>query len=207
MALDGTFTGLKASIADWLKRSDLSATQLGDLVTLAEARIARDLRLRSQITYATLTTTAGVSYVSVPSDFLELENITLVDSVERQLTYQTPEQLDQRFPVGSGQGKPAAYSIIGDRLYLGPVPVDAFGISFTYYARFAALSSAGTNWLLTKHPSIYLSAAMSEAALFTFDDARAASWEAKYQADMKTLQDADDTSLRSGTVMRVRAIV
>lgn len=207
MALDGTYLGLKGAIASWLKRSDLTSS-IPDLVDLAEARIARDLRLRAQVTFTTLTTVAGTEYVSLPTDFLEIENISLDGSVERPLTYETPEQLDARFPLGSGQSKPAVYTIIGDRLYLGPCPDSAYTVKFTYYARFTALSAdADTNWLLTKHPSIYLFAALAEAAPFLMNDERTAMWEAKYQADKSALEVADDQSLRSGSALRVRAVV
>lgn len=206
MALDGTYSGLKASVASWLKRSDLTSS-IPDLVALAEARIARDLRLRAQITFGTLTTTGGVEYVALPSDFLEIENITLVSDVDRALTYETPEQLDVRFPRGGTEAKPAAYSILGDRIYFGPVPDAAYTIQFTYYARFTALSAdADTNWLLAKHPSVYLFAVLAEAAPFLLDDARAPTFEAKYSIDKDKLQSVDDESLRSGSVMRVRSV-
>jgi len=201
-----TYAGLKASVASWLKRSDLTSN-IPDLITLAEARIARDLRIRNQLTFTTLSTTAGVDYVALPSDFLEIENISVTggSGVERSLTYQTPEQLDGRFPSGGSTDEPAVYTIMGQRLYLGPTPDAVYSLPFKYYARFTALSAdADTNWLLTNHPSIYLFATLAEAAPFTLEDARAALWEAKYQADLKQLQDTDDEGLRSGSVLRVR---
>lgn len=202
----GTYAGLKAAVASWLKRSDLTSS-IPDLVALAEARIARDLRIRAQIVFDTLTTSTTDDWVALPSDFMELENITLVTDVERALTYETPEQLDVRFPVGSGEERPAAYTIIGDRIYFGPKPDAAYTIKFTYYSRFTALSAdSDTNWLLAQHPSIYLFATLAEAAPFLFDDQRAPMWEAKYQADKEALQYADDESLRSGSVMRVRTV-
>lgn len=207
MALDGTCAGLKSAIASWLKRSDLAAS-IPDLIALAEARIARDFRLRAQITFGTLATTGGVEYVALPADFLELENIGLEGSVERSLTYETPEQMDVRFPLGSGQSRPAVYTVIGDRIIFGPCPDGDYTIKFTYYARFKPLvADTDTNWLLTKHPSVYLFAALSEAAPFVFDDDRAALWESKYQADRSALELADDQSLRSGSALRVRAVV
>ncbi len=60
MALDGTYTGLQASIAGYLHRADLTSN-IPDFVALAEARIARDLRLRNQIDFDTLTTTVGTA--------------------------------------------------------------------------------------------------------------------------------------------------
>jgi hypothetical protein len=201
-----TYGGLKTAVASWLKRSDLTSN-IPDLISLAEARIARDLRIRAQISFDTLTTSKSVDYVTLPSDFLEVENISLEGDFERPLTYETPEQLDARFPLGSQYDRPAAYTIIGSRIVFGPAPDAAYSIKFTYYARFDALSAdADTNWILTNHPSVYLFAALAEAAPFILDDERATLWEAKYQADMKSLQDADDESLRSGSVLRVRYV-
>lgn len=201
-----TYADLQASVASWLKRSDLTAN-IPDLIKLSEARIARDLRVRAQIQFGTLTCTAGIGYAALPSDFLEIENITLQGDIDRSLTYETPEQLDVRFPRGAGNNRPAAYTIIGDRIYFGPVPDSGYTIQFTYYARLAELSAAGdTNWLLQKHPSVYLFAALAEAEPFTLNDGRAAMWEAKYRSDVQDLQTADDESLRSGSVIRVRTI-
>lgn len=207
MALDGTYSGLKGAVASWLHRPDLTSS-IPDFVALAEARIARDFRLRAQISFGTLTTTGGTDYVALPADFLEIENISLEGSVERPFTYETPEQLDVRFPLGSGQARPAVYTIIGDRLYMGPCPDGTYSLKFTYYARFTALSGdADTNWLLTKHPDAYLFACLAEAAPFLMNDERTAIWEAKYQAIKTALELADDQSLRSGSALRVRAVV
>ena len=87
-------------------------------------------------------------------------------------------------------------------------PDGDYDIKFTYYARFTALSAdADTNWLLTKHPDIYLFASLAEAAPFMLNDERAPLWEAKYEATKSALELADDQSLRSGSALRVRAKV
>lgn len=201
-----TYGGLKNAVASWLHRVDLTSS-IPDLITLAEARIARDLRLRAQITFGTLATSTTVPYVALPSEFLEIENITLAGSPNRSLTYETPEQLEVRFPNNGCSGEPAAYTIMGDRIYFGPQPDSAYTVEFTYYSRFTALSAdSDTNWLLSKHPSIHLFATLAEAAPFLFNDERAPLWEAKYHADVKALQDADDESSHSGSVMRVRTV-
>lgn len=206
MALDGTYGGLKDSVASWLKRSDLTSV-IPDLIALGEARIARDLRLRKQVTQTTLTTVAGQQYVSLPADFLEAENFTVGTSPPRTMSVVTPELLDVKFPAGSWSGVPAAYCAVGDQIRLGPTPDAAYSITLDYYQRWTALSaSSDTNWLLQKHPSIYLFAALAEAEPFLMNDPRAAVWEAKYANDVKTLQDADDEALRSGSAMRVRTV-
>jgi len=67
MALS-TYTELKASVADWLNRTDLT-TIIPDFIALAEAQIERTLRTRQMI----VRTTASIDteYSAVPADFLE----------------------------------------------------------------------------------------------------------------------------------------
>ena len=91
-------------------------------------------------------------------------------------------------------------------MQLGPTPDGVYSIQIAYYARFAALSTTPTNWLLTNHPSLYLFSALAEASVYTLEDDRAQIWEAKYRVELNALQAADDAALRSGSAMRVRYI-
>ena len=205
MSLDGTYTGLKASIADWMHRADMTVI-IPDLVVLAEARIARDLRLRRMVTTSTLTTTAAVQYVTLPTDYLEVENLSVATAIERQLIYVNIEHLNVKYPDGSYSGTPAVYTLEADKLYFGPTPDAAYTINILYYARFPALSVTPTNWLLTYHPNIYLFGALAEAGDWAIDDKSQAKWEMKYQQSVKQLQESDDNSMFSGSALRVRTI-
>jgi hypothetical protein len=204
MALS-TYTELQASVANWLHRTDLTAV-IPDLIVLAEARIARDLRLRSQVVSTTLSTVANQRSVAFPADWLEFENVTLVGDPDTTLTYVNIQYLDTRFPNNAATGKPVVCSIEGQNLLLGPAPDAVYSISTLYYQRFVALASTPTNWLLTYHPSLYLFATLAEAAPFLQDDPRAALWEGKYASDVARLQMSDDAGQFSGSGLRVRAI-
>ncbi len=63
-----TYTELKASIADWLNRTDLTTT-IPDFISLAEAQIERTLRTRQMIVRANASFDS--EYGAVPADFLE----------------------------------------------------------------------------------------------------------------------------------------
>lgn len=205
MAL-ATYTDLLASVASWMDRTDLTAV-IPDFVTLAEARIARDLRIRKQISIATLTTTAGVQGVTIPSDFLEIENITLTStSPPASLAVVTPEILDRKFPMNYQTGQPQVYCLLADSINFGPTPDAAYTVSVDYYARLAALSSTPTNWLLTNHPMVYLAGALCEGWLYLQDADKVALWDQRYRSEVKQLQETDDSSLRSGSEMRVRTL-
>lgn len=204
MALDGTYTGLQASIADWLHRTDMTSV-IPDLVILAEARIARDLRLRRQISTTTLSSVASTASVSLPTDYLEVENISCSSGgVERNMEFVTLERLNIKYPEGSGDGVPVVYTLEGDTVRLGPVPDAVYSLPLVYYARISPLATTATNWLLQYHPNVYLFGALAESADYTQSD-QIAKWEGKYAAGIKSLQDSDDRSMYSGAALRVRA--
>ena len=204
MAL-ASYDDLLTSLAGWSNRTDLTAI-LPDFVALAEARISRDVRVRKQVSQATLTTVADTQGVTLPTDWLETENVTLVGNPPTNISVITPELMDVKYPEGIRTGKPAVYCIVGDEMQLGPTPDGVYSITLDYYAKFAALSSAGVNWLLTNHPGIYLAGAMAELSLYLADDQRIALWDQKYRAEVAALMEQDDMALRSGSSMRVRYV-
>lgn len=200
MAL-ANYADLIASVAAWSKRSDLTAL-MPDFVALAEARISRDLRMRRQVTNTTLTTAVNTATVALPTDWLESMDLTLATNPTRTLTVISLDQMDWQFPA-SITGAPAVYAVLGANIKLGPTPDAAYSLSLDYYAKFAGLQANSTNWLMTNHPNIYLSACLAELALYTFDE-RATLWMQKYQGEAQALQDQDDAALYSGSVLRVR---
>jgi len=199
------YTDLLASVASWVNRTDLTSVA-PDFVTLAEARIARDLRLRSQVTSATLATVASTQGAALPTGWLEFENVTVVSSPDVQLNYVNIQHLDTKFPNNSYTGTPVVYSVEGQQILFGPVPDAVYSVSVLYYKRYDPLSTTPTNWLLTNHPGVYLWAALAESAPFLKDDQRALVWEMKYKAEVEALQKTDDDGQFSGSVLKVRAI-
>ena len=205
MAL-ATYADLLASIAAWMNRTDLT-TVIPDFVTLAESRIARDLRLRMQIINTTQSTVAGARAIALPSDWLEFENVGIAPgSAASEISYTPAGFLDSRYPDNGTTGKPVLYALQGSSMQLAPTPDSVYVISLVYYARFPALATAGTNWLMANFPAVYLHAAMNEAALFTMNDERAAHWDAMYQSSVKAVQHADEAALTSGSGLRVRKV-
>ena len=204
MAL-ATYTDLQASVAAWLNRADLTAI-IPDFITIAEAHHSRDLRLRKQITTTTLLTVASTRGVSLPADFLEFENLSILTSPERQVTYATVEQLDSVYPNNGQTGVPSLYTIEADQILFGPTPDGVYSVSALYYARFPSLATNTTNWLLTNHPTAYLYAALMQACIYIKDKSSAAEYKSLYDQIMKDLQTQDDRAQHSGSTLRVRCI-
>jgi hypothetical protein len=200
------YTDLLASAASWSHRTDLTAF-MPDFVVLAEARISRDLRLRRQVSSATLATVAATQTVALPDDYLELENISCTSSgVERNLEYINIERMNVKYPDGSGNGVPVVYTLEGSNILFGPTPDAVYSIPIYYYAKFVALATTPTNWLMTNHPNIYLFATLAELADYSQDVKNLEKWESKYARDIKQLHDSDEKSMFSGSALRVRSV-
>jgi len=205
MAL-ANYSDLQTSIAGWLNRSDLTSV-IPDFVTLAEARIARELRVRKQIVNTVIPTVANVQTITLPSDYLETENISILNtSPPAALAVVTPEIMDRKYPYAYVTGQPLVYTTLGDQLQFGPTPDAVYQVSLDYYQRWPALSVTPTNWLLTNHPSLYLFGALGEASLYLMDEARSAMWLQRFGSEVEALQSQDDEALRSGSAMRVRTL-
>lgn len=193
------YTDLLASVASWMNRTDLTAV-IPDFVTLAESKIARDLRLRKQLINSTLTTLTTTRAVSLPADWLAFENVTIVNYPP--LTYITLDQMDMKYPEAGFSGPPFVYTMEGDSVLFGPTPDAAYTVLINYYARFPALSG-GTNWLMTNYPNIYLYACLREASLFTMNPA-AQQWDGLYKTEIQAAEKLDSEGLHSGSVLVVK---
>lgn len=195
------YAGLKASIAAWLKRADLAA-QIPSFVALAEARIARDLRLRAQLVEGSALTVPGVSTVGLPAGWLEFESLQVAGY--GRLDPAPADASEDRYACEPA-GRPRDVAVRGAALRLWPTPDDVYTLNWSFYRRFELTDASPMNWLLTNHPSIYLWASLAEAEPFVVNDPRAVTWEAKYQADAEKLRVSDDRARFGGTPMRIRA--
>ena len=155
MALDGTYTGLKASVADWLNRADLSA-QIPDFITLGEAMNNRELRTVQMEGFDTGTSSDGL--VAVPTDWLETRTLRLdAPSVGQQiLEYVGEEEMDQLEANGL-TGTTRYYTNMNGVFQVLPLPSAPITYDLRYYQAIPALSASNqSNWLLTKSPDLYL---------------------------------------------------
>ena len=208
MALS-TFTELKDAIADWLDRSDLTA-RIPDFITLAEARLNRDLRIRPMEVRSSMETTSGQQYFNLPGGYIQMRNIQLNTNPTAPLEYITPEMLDRLYG-SSTTGKPRAYSLIGDEIQLAPIPDSDYTVEMAFYEKFTPLGdgtsgTVTTNWITKNAPDVILYGSLLEAEPFIKNDERIALWLNAYSSAIKKIQDADARDRHSGSAMRIRNI-
>lgn len=201
-----TYTELKASLADWLNRSDLTAA-IPDFISLAESQIERQLRTRQMIVRATASFAAAQEYGTVPNDFLEVKSIKLNTNPITPLQFQTIDAMDSLSNTTYlSSGKPLYFSIVGEQIRLLPIPDGAYTAELVYYAKLTKLSSSvATNFLLTQAPDVYLYGALLQAAPYLQFDERIPVWSSLYQVGLDQLQIADDRGSTSGGALMARA--
>ena len=116
----GTFGELKTAIANFLARSDLT-DRIPEFISLAEARMGRELSTRSQEKRSTATVSGGDAFVSLPTDLRSVRLVKLNSSPTEVLEYYTPVRLDEMYSSGA-TGKPRAYTVVGAEIKFAPTP-------------------------------------------------------------------------------------
>jgi hypothetical protein len=169
-----TFTELKAAVATWLRRTDLTA-DIPDFITLAEAQINR--RLKNAKLVGVATATISDEYSDVPADFGGVVSFDLDTTPPTHLAgLAAPELADIARRI-NGVGRPAAYAVVGTQFRYAPAPDASYSAILTYYQRLVALSDAEpSNWVLEKHPDVYLYGALAQSAPYLRADERLSMW-------------------------------
>jgi hypothetical protein len=157
MALS-TYAELKASVASWLERSDMT-TVIVDCVTLAEARLNRELgavEVDGALTGVVDSRELDISALSIVEP-IELWVADPGSEDEREVQMQSPSTM----AYDDTSGPPQQWVMATSSALKLDRPCDqAYAFRFHYRQRFALSDSATTNWLLTNHPDIYLAACL-----------------------------------------------
>lgn len=161
------YAGLQDEIRSFLwDRTDVVA-KVPSFITLAESEMRRELKTQQSVLSRPFSVAFGQA--ALPSDERQILSITLdYDGGTHDLDYATPEQLAQWNETQPG--RPRFYTIEGNRIRVLPEPNDTYSGTIRYRAAFEALSDANTtNWILERHPDIYLCGALKWAKAWLID--------------------------------------
>jgi hypothetical protein len=191
------YSDLKTTVANYLGRSDLTA-QIPTFISLAEIRLARQLRLRQMLKVVSSTTTAGDGTVGLPSDFLSVRDFYVDVSPRQPLSYLSPSAFT-RDARPHESGKPIFYTQRGLEFELAPQPDTAYVVVMLYYAKPTALSDTNTsNVFMANCPDALLYGALLEAEPYIMNDARLATWTQLYSSAITSLAESDNSSEYAG---------
>jgi hypothetical protein len=194
----------KTSVANWLDRTDLTDT-IPDFITLAEARIGRDLRVKEMETRSQMSTIADTEYYGLPDGFLQARSLKVLGDYKNDLEYRTPESMDiLAGQFNGGSGTPGYYTIVGQELRLLDTPGSAETVEIVYYKKPDPLSTTQTsNTVFAAYPDVYLYATLLEAATYLRDIEGAQGWGLLYGKAIDASQAADDRDRHSGGALHV----
>jgi hypothetical protein len=199
-----TYSGLKASIGDWLNRADL-VSQIPDFIALAEARFNRDLRHNAMIQRDT--TIAVTDYVALPDDWLEHISVVVTgdSTVATPITYVSNEEFN-RLRLKNLTGTFRYYTIQDDNLVFLPAAATAnTSLELFYYGKITPLSDVNTsNWLLARAPDLYLYGSLVAAEAFLQNDERLPLWVSATQTIMDNLKAESERAKRPQGALSMR---
>ncbi len=199
-----TYSEIKTSVANYLNRDDLTSV-IPDFISLTENRLDRELRVRANMVRAETTTTADIPFYNLPTDLIELRNVTYEtsDSNSYALNYLSPESGSREYGAYTS-GYPRAYTNLGKDIKLYPTPDSTYTLGINYYKKLSPLSdSVTTNDILTSFPDLYLFGACLEGSIYLNDTEQTQRFMAIYQKAMEDVTAAEEAARYSGTVMQM----
>lgn len=197
-----TYAGLQDRLVTLVGDSDFAAADAVDIITLAEARINKEIRHRHMEKALSGTIAAGV--MALPSDYVELKHAYVSQTRVVPLQRKTAAWIYTTYPVRSGAEVPRFIARDAGNFIFGPYPGN-HSIVGTYFYKFGALS-AGLNSLFTDNPDLYLFAALAEAEPVIGRDSRIAIWEAKYEKIRLSVMKEDKDERFSGGPLQITVV-
>ncbi len=198
-----SWTELKAELADWANRTDLTA-QIPSFIASAERRFNRMLRMPEMEDVVAATTSAPV--ITLPANFLAVRAIHIDADPIVVLEPMTPGELRGRY-AAAATGRPQNYALqSGNELLFGPAPDADYAIVLNYWEKIPPLGPAeASNWLLEAHPDLYRAASLAELHLFLKDERAAAIWEERTRTLIEELNALGRRKAAGGAPIRIRA--
>ena len=196
------YSDLKATIASYLARSDLTA-QIPDFIQLAETRLRRELRIRQMLKVVTTATVAGDSTVELPSDYLQMRDLHINTNPVQSLTYQSPSNF-YRNTNSAISGVPLQYTVLAQEFQFAPIPDGIYTLQMIYYSAPPYLTTSNTsNVFLAYCPDLLLYGALGEAESYLMNDPRLQTWAALYDRSLSAVTVSDDQGEYGGSPLSI----
>lgn len=161
-----SYSELVTEIRDMMDDADYNQEAIDRALRKAEAEFNRTLRTPDMETRAVFTISSDLT--ALPADFLEMRFIFVEGMPDQPLASMSPSGLLSTYYGRSGC--PMAYTLEGQNIRVGPVGTAA--VEMVYYQRILGLTDAQvSNWLLRKHPDLYVAGVLYHLARRERDEA------------------------------------
>lgn len=198
------YTELKDAVSDWLDRTDL-VNVVATFISNAEGYLRRKPEVRTLISGLI---TVDEEIETLPTDLKQIEELfhrgpTVFGPID--IVSGTELALEKRAARFAGPPRKASFIVTssGPSLQFAPVPDQLYLIWLNYWQTVPTLSDAApTNWLLDKHPDIYLYASLVESAPYLREDPRLAVWEHERDSRIEELNKHIEREQWGGSLVR-----
>jgi hypothetical protein len=210
MAYSMTYSSLLTDLRSYLERGFTEASdplvfeQLPKLVTLAERRIANELKIQGFIRAVTTTVTAGTANYAKPDGWRDTVSM-FIDN--QPIFSRSVEYCKNYWPDASQTSAPEFYADYDYTHWLiVPTPVATKTMEVLFYGQPQLLGdSTQTNWLTDYAPNALLYACLLEATPYLKQDSRIQTWQTYYDRAASTLNGQDLLKILDRAAQRTEA--
>lgn len=198
------YSDLKAAIAAWLDRSDLTA-RIPDFIQLAETKIFRAMRCPGNEQWVTYpASSANVQTFQIPNDFIEAK-ILMYGTLP--LTRISDSKYLTLLAMSDAAGTPRFFTRIKDQIYLYPAADYEADIHLVFYETQGpmVLDTDYTRTLLFA-PDLYLYGALTAAQAYLIGDERLGVWAGQYNEAMAEVNGAAEGNEIDGSTVSINNI-
>jgi hypothetical protein len=207
-----TFTSLQEDVRRYLERGGATDPivydQIPRLITLAERRIARELKIQGFQTVVNTTLQAGLAVYPKPDRWRDTisMNVGTGDNYNTHSPVFTRsyEYLRSYWPNETETGTPIFYADYNYSNWIfAPTPDADYPLEVLYYELPPLLDDTNqTNWLTEFAPNILLYGVLVEATPFVKDDERVQLWQSYYDRALAAINGEDIQKIMDRSVNR-----
>ena len=178
------FADLKAQIAEWAVRGDWSDALVTSFVRMAESKFNQELRVAQMIKFAA--NVIDCRCAALPDDWLAMDLVRVANENGADGFLPARYKARDEFFNQRDTHTWMYYTIVGATIYFGgtPDPVDGTEFKIAYYGEVPVLADASPSWVYTKHPQLYLFAALMHADLHAVGEEQSAANMKQMAEDM-----------------------
>ena len=196
------YTELKTNVQD-ICENTFTDDQLAMFTEQAEQKIYNAVQIPALRKNVTGTVTGSNTYLTVPTDFLYVYSLAVVDSSGNYhfLLNKDVNFVREAYPAATPTGLPKHYAVFDETTFLlGPTPDSSYVTELHYGYYPESIVTAGTSWLGTEFDSALLNGALVEAIRFMKGEPDlVALYDKMYVTSMSLLKVLGDGKLRSDT--------
>jgi hypothetical protein len=210
-----TFTSLQSDIRNYLERGGITDPivyeQIPRLITLAERRIARELKIQGFQRVVNTTLQTGVAVYPKPDRWRDTISINIGtgngNNTHTAVFARSYEYIRQYWPNETQTDQPEFYADYNYNFWIfGPTPDANYPMEVLYYELPPLLDDTNqTNWLSEYAPNLLLYGSLVEATPFVKDDQRVQLWQSYYDRALAALNGEDLQKIVDRSVNRREA--